>query len=281
MSQPKIRILCVSHPDSRFGQFGESVKTLLEDDPEFEFVGNVTSSRKAVGEVVRLRPDVVIIGTSPGIGFLSAPQLCGLIKEIDPGIVCIGSTNGELVLLRELLMMGASDVLFLPLDKEEVVRSLHLALQNRMIHQPVSPIAEDLIRRTEKIREFESQHNPNYRNFYWSTPVLVGIFGLPGTGKTTVADYLRNNHPLSHFSTDEIRIRYGLESGTEALKTMQEAAQFLGGGLILMASVHKNRSGMRCVSLPNRKGRVSFRFIPPLPVNRLKTVWPNVGPTHN
>lgn len=47
----------------------------------------------------------------------------------------------------------------------------------------------------------------------WVQPVLIGLFGVPGTGKTAVADHLVQHHPLLILSTDALRLRYGLESG--------------------------------------------------------------------
>lgn len=47
----------------------------------------------------------------------------------------------------------------------------------------------------------------------WQTPVLIGIFGLPGTGKTAVAQYLAQQHPVVVLSTDAVRLRYNFPSG--------------------------------------------------------------------
>ncbi len=41
-------------------------------------------------------------------------------------------------------------------------------------------------------------------------PVLVVVFGLPGTGKTTFAESLAGQLELPHFNTDKIRTEMGL-----------------------------------------------------------------------
>jgi predicted kinase len=47
----------------------------------------------------------------------------------------------------------------------------------------------------------------------WQRPVLVGLFGLPGSGKSEIARYLANHLPLVVLATDAIRLRRGLPSG--------------------------------------------------------------------
>lgn len=62
----------------------------------------------------------------------------------------------------------------------------------------------------------------------WVKPVLIGIFGVPGTGKTEVSCYLAHHHPLLVLSTDALRLRYGLESGLVTRRVMDQlAAQLL------------------------------------------------------
>jgi predicted kinase len=58
----------------------------------------------------------------------------------------------------------------------------------------------------------------------WSRPVLIGIMGLPGTGKTEIANYLAERHPLVKLSTDSIRLKYGLASGPATHDVMYQVA---------------------------------------------------------
>jgi predicted kinase len=61
----------------------------------------------------------------------------------------------------------------------------------------------------------------------WFKPVLIGIFGVPGAGKTEVAHYLADRHPILVLSTDALRLRYGLESGLVTRRIMDEVAAHL------------------------------------------------------
>lgn len=61
----------------------------------------------------------------------------------------------------------------------------------------------------------------------WQAPVLIGVFGLPGTGKTHVARRLADRYPLALLTTDVIRQRYGLASGPATHAVMYELAATL------------------------------------------------------
>lgn len=58
----------------------------------------------------------------------------------------------------------------------------------------------------------------------WSRPALVAIMGLPGAGKTEVANYLAGRYPLVKLSTDSIRLKHGLSSGPAAHEIMHREA---------------------------------------------------------
>lgn len=54
----------------------------------------------------------------------------------------------------------------------------------------------------------------------WKKPVLLGICGLPATGKTTVAEHLASLYPMVVLSTDAIRLKHGFASGPETLEVI-------------------------------------------------------------
>jgi len=61
----------------------------------------------------------------------------------------------------------------------------------------------------------------------WAQPVLLGIFGVPGAGKTEIARYLQQRHPLLILSTDALRLQYGLTSGLVTRQVMDHLARAL------------------------------------------------------
>ncbi|HEX2037658.1 MAG TPA: AAA family ATPase [Chloroflexota bacterium] len=61
----------------------------------------------------------------------------------------------------------------------------------------------------------------------WRRPVVVGLFGLPCTGKTQVARYLGARIPCVTLTTDVVRLQYGLPSGPATHEVMYVAATAL------------------------------------------------------
>lgn len=61
----------------------------------------------------------------------------------------------------------------------------------------------------------------------WQQPVLIGVFGVPCSGKSEIACRLADCLPLVLLATDAIRLRHGLPSGPATHALMYEAATFL------------------------------------------------------
>ncbi len=54
----------------------------------------------------------------------------------------------------------------------------------------------------------------------WEKPVIIAVMGLPGTGKSTVAQHLADLYPMIVLSTDALRLKFGFASGPETLEVM-------------------------------------------------------------
>jgi predicted kinase len=91
----------------------------------------------------------------------------------------------------------------------------------------------------------------------WRAPVLIGVSGLPGTGKTHVARWLGERLPLVLLTTDVIRQRYGLASGPATHAVMEAAAAELlpRRAAILFDGIHLGRRHREAVrGLAGRHG---------------------------
>jgi predicted kinase len=77
----------------------------------------------------------------------------------------------------------------------------------------------------------------------WSRPALIAIMGLPGAGKTEIANYLVERYPLVKLSTDNIRLNYGLASGPAAHEVMYQVAGKLlpGKASLVLDGIHLGR----------------------------------------
>jgi predicted kinase len=61
----------------------------------------------------------------------------------------------------------------------------------------------------------------------WQRPVLIGVMGLPCTGKTEVSAHLAARLPLLVLSTDQIRLAHHLPSGPAVHQVMRSVASVL------------------------------------------------------
>jgi predicted kinase len=61
----------------------------------------------------------------------------------------------------------------------------------------------------------------------WTSPVLIGLFGVPCNGKSEIACRLADCLPLVLLATDAIRLRHHLPSGPATHALMYEAATIL------------------------------------------------------
>lgn len=91
------------------------------------------------------------------------------------------------------------------------------------------------------VREIVGQHDETL--VPWRAPLLIGLFGLPGAGKTTVAQVLAAHYPLVVLSTDALRLRHGLPSGPATIDVLYEVAAALlpRRAAVLFDGIHPGR----------------------------------------
>ncbi len=84
----------------------------------------------------------------------------------------------------------------------------------------------------------------------WSTPLLIGVFGLPATGKTELTRWLASHYPLIALSTDALRLRYRLASGPATHEVLYNVAARLlplHTGIVFdgihMGRIHRRQMG--------------------------------------
>jgi predicted kinase len=78
----------------------------------------------------------------------------------------------------------------------------------------------------------------------WRRPVIVALWGLPGTGKSALAAALAERLPLTLLSTDALRLRHGLASGPATHELIYDLAGPLlrRGGGVLWDGIHATRA---------------------------------------
>ena len=131
MSAQLIKLLLVD--DHRIVLDG--LRSLFDQDPQFEILGAVNSAEEALMFLQKNRPDIVLMDYSmPGLNGL---QLAALIKEKHPGVKRVMlSMHDEVVLVNQMLKEGVDGYLLKSIQQAE----LKMALQQIMDGYPyVSP----------------------------------------------------------------------------------------------------------------------------------------------
>lgn len=108
--------------------FREAVRVVLENEPDFEIVGEARDGLQAIAEAERTRPDVVLLNADlPNCdGIRAAKQ----IKQGSPeSRVLVLSTDEDLAVLAEALEAGASGYLTKACPLSELIEA------TRAIHQ--------------------------------------------------------------------------------------------------------------------------------------------------
>jgi two-component system response regulator NreC len=149
----KIRVLLAEdHTIVRKG-----IRSLLDDEPDIEVVGEAADGREAVEKVEKLRPDVVLMD-------ITMPQLNGLeatrhIKKQFPEIKVLGLTmytNEEYIF--QLLQAGASGYLVKQSAPAELISAIQAVYRGDSFLSPAisKTIIEEYLKHTEKISQSDA-----------------------------------------------------------------------------------------------------------------------------
>jgi len=149
-----IRILLVD--DQRL--FRQSLKLLLEQDPQLSVVGEAADGQEAVVHATELKPDIILLDVElPG---LSGPNAARLIHERVPQAkILMLSVHDEDERIRQSLSSGAVGYVIKDADHREFVRIIKQVMEGEPIESPFlistarPPVASPLTDLTARERE--------------------------------------------------------------------------------------------------------------------------------
>ena len=149
----KIRVLLAEdHTIVRKG-----LRSLLDDEPDIEVVGEAEDGREAVQIAQDLLPDVVVMDISmPNLGGLEATrQIKKYISDIKVLILTVHA-NEEYIL--QVLRAGASGYLIKQAAPAELISAIHVAYQGESYLSPAisRAVIEDYVRRAEGTEDLDS-----------------------------------------------------------------------------------------------------------------------------
>ena len=155
---PKIKVLLAEdHTIVRKG-----IRSLLDDEPDIEVVGEAEDGREALAKVEELAPDVVLMDiTMPNLNGLDATRQ---IKKLHPEVKVLGLTmytNEEYIL--QLLQAGASGYLVKQSAPGELVWAIQAAHRGESFLSPSisKTIIEEYLRHNENTLQEDSYDKYN------------------------------------------------------------------------------------------------------------------------
>lgn len=162
------------------------VRAILEQDPQFEVVGETGDGQDAIRMVTKLVPDVVLMDVNlpGGIGGLEATET--IVKDCPSVKVIILTQYENREYIRRALRIGARGYLLkrsVASQLKEAIRSVHAG--QRYLHPSVADELVDLVTTGRSIDDTEDDYDR-------LTPREKQVFKLLAEGKTSrdISKYL-------------------------------------------------------------------------------------------
>jgi DNA-binding NarL/FixJ family response regulator len=156
----------------------KGLHSLLENQSDFEVVGEAADGRTAVNLAKKLKPDIVLMD-------VSMPEMNGIeatsqIVALLPGVKIIAlSMHSELNYVKSMLKAGASGYLLKECAFEELILALNLVMQDQMY---LSPKISDIIAK-DYLRQVVVHQDSTVRSIL--TVRECEVLQLMAEGKTT------------------------------------------------------------------------------------------------
>ncbi len=153
-------------------------RSLLEEQPGFEVVGDSGEARVAIDEIGQLRPDVVLLDiTMPGLSGIDAIPL---VRKASPrtAVVMLTHHEGE-SFVEQALRAGAQGYLSKDSEPAELALALHAAIRGDSFLSP--KVSSGLVARARGAGGEESAHSSRIEQL---TPREREVFQLLALGRS-------------------------------------------------------------------------------------------------
>lgn len=203
-----IRILIVDDHDL----VREGVRTMLEQEPGFEVVGECGDGQEAIRAVRELSPDVVLMDVAlpGGIGGLEATE--AILSERPATRVIMLTQYGEREYIRRALKIGAQGYLLKRSVSSQLKEAIHTVFQGRRYLHPAA--ADELV---ELVTRGASLEEEEYETL---TQRERQVLKLLAEGKTSrdIAKYLGISLKTAMTHRANLMAKLGLHSRAEVVK---------------------------------------------------------------
>ncbi|WP_080240667.1 response regulator [Spirosoma rigui] len=195
--------------------FNDGLVLMLADTPDLTIVGQVYQSRDAVLQVVRLKPDVLIIDFNmPDINGLELTKL--LLNQVGAQRILIVSMYGESRNIDDFRRAGALGYMLKTSTKDELLTAIRSVAQGIAYFDP--KLADE--------KQFSNHTNDVFLKQYKLSPREVEIIrhikaGLSSTqiaekvnlSPYTIETHRKNIHAKLRISTVAELVRFAIEVG--------------------------------------------------------------------
>ena len=108
----------------------EGIRSLLNNEPEIEWVGHAMNAASCLAFLQKSQPDVILMDI--GLPDKSGIELCREVKTKYPGIHILGlSTFNQRSYIEKMLENGASGYLLKNAGRAELLKGIELAMLNK------------------------------------------------------------------------------------------------------------------------------------------------------
>lgn len=168
----KIRVLLVD--DHRIVRLG--LKTIINDQPEMEVVGEAGNATEALHEVERLKPDVVLMDIRlPGGSGIEATR--EITKRFPGSKVVMLTSFADNSLIFRAISAGAVGYILKQVEEEELLKAITVAARGEAILDPA--VTSKLIARVR-----EAEHKSDEDAFRDLSERELDVLYLVSKGKT-------------------------------------------------------------------------------------------------
>lgn len=108
----------------------EGIRSLLNNEPEIEWVGHAMNAASCLAFLQKSQPDVILMDI--GLPDKNGIELCREVKSKYPGIHILGlSTFNQRSYIEKMLENGASGYLLKNAGRAEILKGIELAMLNK------------------------------------------------------------------------------------------------------------------------------------------------------
>lgn len=109
----------------------EGIRTLLQEEPDIEWMGHATNAMSCLAFLEKQQPDVILMDIS--MPDMNGLDLCKMVKEKHPSVLVLAlSTFNDQSYIRRMIDQGASGYILKNANKQELLQAIRDVMKGRV-----------------------------------------------------------------------------------------------------------------------------------------------------